>query len=372
MKVFSSLNTRIRESHSPAPARNSFTPLLLVVFCLGACTTAPRAPQTLDVYFVDVEGGQATLIVTPAGETLLYDTGYPGQGRSDPTPGDPLIARDAQRIMSAASDAGISRIDFVLVSHFHKDHFGGLMELAQLIPIDTLIAQGTESQKDRGKPGSNDLLLAYEKVRHEMSHIVPAAGDRIPLEGVETTVVSSAGTVLEISLENAGELNPSCTQPGITPSEPIENPRSTGILLQYGKFRLLNLGDLAGQPLRDLVCPVNRIGPVDVYLVPHHGADDSADPATLAAFRPRVAVINNGAEKGGSALALDTLRNTEGLEGVWQLHLSEAEGAVNFPPQHIANLDTQSAHWIKLSAKADGTFRILNGRTGEWTNYSAQ
>ena len=153
------------------------------------------------------------------------------------------------------------------------------------------------------------------------------------------------------------------------PSEAFENPRSTGILLRFGKFRFLNLGDLVGQPLSDLVCPVNRVGLVDVYLVPHHGREDAADPATFAAFRPRVAVLNNGATKGGDAAIFDSLRNAEGIEHVWQLHRSEAERARNFPAEYIANLGTETAYWIRLSAREDGSFQILNGRTGEWKSY---
>ncbi len=111
---------------------------------------------------------------------------------------------------------------------------------------------------------------------------------------------------------------------------------------------------------------------IDVYLVPHHGAADAADPATLAAFRPRVAILNNGATKGGVAPIFDTLREADALEDVWQLHLSENEGVGNFPAEFVANLDTQTEHWIKLSAKSDGSFRILNARTGEWKSYDAR
>lgn len=142
--------------------------------------------------------------------------------------------------------------------------------------------------------------------------------------------------------------------------------------MRYGEFRFLDVGDLVGQPLSDLVCPTNRIGSVDVYLVPHHGSADSADPATLAAFQPRVAILNNGATKGGAASTFEVLRNADGLEDVWQLHLSENEGIENFLPEQIANLDTQTENWLKLSAKIDGSFQIFNGRTGELKTYDAR
>jgi beta-lactamase superfamily II metal-dependent hydrolase len=342
--------------------------VLVVILSTSACTTISGS---LDIYFVDVEGGQATLIITPGGDTLLIDAGYPGQGKSNLTPGDPSVARDARRIAAVAAEANVSRIDYLLVTHFHADHFGGVMELAQLMPIGTILDHGTEAQEARGNPKTLSLLRAYKKTREQSNYLAPIVGDRLPLEGVEITIVSSAGNILESPVEGAGAVNSACDRPVLMPSEQLENPRSTGILLRFGEFRFLDVGDLVGQPLSDLVCPTNRVGLVDVYLVPHHGGADAADPATLAAFRPRVAILNNGATKGGDAPVFDSLRKAEGLADVWQLHLSEAEGARNFPTEYIANLDTQTEHWIRLSARNDGSFRILNGRTGEWKKYDA-
>ena len=344
---------------------------LIIILSASTCTTQTK-PGTLDIYFVDVEGGQATLIIMPGGETLLVDAGYPGQGKSDPTPGNASNARDAQRIAAAAADANISRIDYLLISHFHTDHFGGVMELAQLLPIGTILDHGTEIKKAQSKPKSLDLILAYENIREHYNYVVPSVGDELPLEGAEITVVSSAGTILEAPLEDAGDVNSSCDRPEPASSGPSENTRSTGILLRHGAFRFLDVGDLVGQPLSGLVCPVNRIGSVDVYLVPHHGNADAADPATLEAFQPRVAILNNGPTKGGASAIFGVLRGSESLEDVWQLHLSEAEGAENFLPERIANLDTQTENWIKLSAKTDGSFRVLNGRTGKWKRYNAR
>jgi beta-lactamase superfamily II metal-dependent hydrolase len=343
--------------------------VLSAVLSASACTTIS---EPLDIYFVDVEGGQATLIITPGGETLLIDAGYPGKGKSDPTPGDPGAARDAQRIAAAAEDANVSQIDYLLVSHFHADHFGGVMELAQLLQIGTILDHGTEARETRSNPKTLGLIRAYKKVRDQSSYLAPIVGDRLPLEGIDITVVSSAGDILESPIEGAGAANSACDRPVLTPSEPLENPRSTGILLRFGEFRFLDLADLVGQPLSDLVCPTDLIGSVDVYLVPHHGGADAADPATLAAFRPRIAILNNGALKGGDVPIFSVLRDANGLEDVWQLHRSELEGAENFSAERIANLDTQTEHWIKLSARNDGSFRVLNGRTGEWKNYDAR
>jgi beta-lactamase superfamily II metal-dependent hydrolase len=347
--------------------------MLISVLIATACATAPEPlERSLHIYFVDVEGGQATLIIMPTGETLLFDAGYPGKGKADPTPGKVRDARDAQRIAAAARDANISRIDFLIISHFHEDHFGGVIELAQLMPIGTIIDHGTEMQKSRDKPKLRSLIQAYEETRAKSHYVRPTVGDQLPLKGAEITVVSSAGNILETSDDNVESVGSSCDRPVLTPSEKLENPLSLGILLRYGEFRFLDLGDLVGQPLSDLVCPTNRIGTVDVYLVPHHGGADAADPATLTAFQPRVAILNNGATKGGAAQMFDVLRSTIGLEDVWQLHWSEAEGAENFSSDRIANLNTQTSHWIKLSANVNGSFSVLNGRTGEWKSYNAR
>jgi beta-lactamase superfamily II metal-dependent hydrolase len=345
-----------------------FLTALAVILSASACT---KMSKPLDIYFVDVEGGQATLIVAPGGETMLIDAGYPGKGKSDPTPGDPNVARDAQRIVAAAADAGVLRIDYLLVTHFHGDHFGGVMELAQLMPIGTILDHGTEAAEAQGKPRSLELIRAYKKTREQSSYRVPTVGDRLMLDDVAVTVVSSGGVVLESPLDGAGAANATCDRLPFAPRENSLNPRSTGVLIRFGDFRFLDLGDLVGQPLSDLVCPTNRIGEVDVYLVSHHGIADADDPATLAAFRPRVAVLNNGAMKGGEAPIFDILRSADALEDVWQIDRSAQEGAENFPAEFIANLDTETEHWIRISADKGGSFRVFNRRTGKWKRYDA-
>jgi hypothetical protein len=174
---------------------------------------------------------------------------------------------------------------------------------------------------------------------------------------------------LSAPLPSAGGANQACQQGAAPPRDPYENPRSTGIVLRFGKFRFLDLGDLSGQPLFDLACPADLIGPVDVYLVAHHGGPDVADPATFAAFRPRVAVMNNGLEKGGALVTYQALHQVPGLESVWQLHRSADAGQSNFGAQFIANLDTSTAYWIQLSADKHGAFEILNPRTGYSKRY---
>jgi beta-lactamase superfamily II metal-dependent hydrolase len=344
-----------------------------VVAAAIAATAAPAlAAKTLDIYFIDVEGGQSTLLVTPAGQTLLIDAGFPGQGTFQSKPGDPHNARDAMRIAAAARDAGVTRIDFLLITHFHADHDGGVVELSQLLPIGTFVDHGTVGPEAEGNvPGTLAAFNAYAAVRAKGRHLEPKPGDRLPLKGIRAIVVSSAQSTVVTPLSNAGGNNPACAASARDAQEKYENPRSTGIRVQFGKFRFLDVGDLSGQPLFALACPRSLVGPVDVYLVAHHGDEDAADPATLAAFKPRVAILNNGARKGGAPAMFASLHQAreQGLEDVWQLHRSENPGARNFTDEQIANLDERTAHWIKLSANDDGSFRVMNGRTGVAKSY---
>jgi competence protein ComEC len=328
--------------------------------------------KTLDIYFIDVEGGQSTLLVTPAGQTLLVDAGFPSTGTFDSRPGDPAAARDPRRILEVAKLAGVSRIDYLLVTHFHGDHVGGVPELARLMPIDAFIDHGGVNEDAESVAGTHAMYQAYAAVRARGRHLEPKPGDRLPLTGVDATVVSSAGATLAAPLPAAvAGVNAGCTPPGKPAEEATENPRSTGFLLQFGKFRFLDVGDLTGAPLFSLVCPSDRLGPVDVYLVAHHGGADAADPSTFAAIRPRVAILNNGALKGGSAATLKTLHAMSGTD-TWQLHRSEVKGAENFADQRIANLTETSSNWILIRASEDGSFAVTNHRTGATTRYPAR
>ncbi len=337
----------------------------LIVGCTGS-------PASLKIYFIDVEGGQSTLVVTPSRQTLLVDAGFPSDGTFQSKAADPQKARDPQRILAAARDAGITSIDVLLVTHFHADHDGGVPELAKLLSIHTFIDHDTVNEEtEKGVPGTLDAFKQYEAVRAQGLHLVPNPGDRLPIVGIEATVVSSATSTLRKPLSRTAAASQACGTPGPAAQEAYENPRSTGILIQFGQFRFLDVGDLSGPPLFALACPENIIGPVDVYLVAHHGGTDAADPATFDAFKPRVAIVNNGATKGGGPETLALLRRIQGLD-TFQLHRSVNSGAQNAPDDRLANLDEQTAHWIKLEAHTDGSFEITNGRTGATTRYSSR
>ena len=351
--------------------------IFAVALALASVTASPpaqagQAGKTLDIYFLDVEGGQATLIVTPARQTVLIDAGFPGAGSFSSRAGDPAMARDPQRILAVAKLAGVSRIDYFLATHFHADHAGGVPELAQLIPIDAFVDHGGVTPDADKVAGTIAIHQAYAAVREGKRHLEPKPGDRLPLTGIEATIVSSGGEVLSTPLAGAAPgLNGACVPPGVPASERTENPRSTGVLLRFGSFRFLDVGDLSDTPLYQLGCPSDLIGPVDVYLVSHHGGADASDPSLFAALKPRVAILNNGATKGGAAATFRTLRASAGTD-TWQLHRSEVKGAENFTDDRIANLSNATAHWIKLSASDDGSFTVTNGRTGTTTRYRAR
>lgn len=328
------------------------------------------APNTLDIYFIDVEGGQATLMVTPAGESFLIDAGFPGDGTFASKPGDPALARDAQRILAAARAAGVRQIDHLMLTHYHADHMGGVIELAQLLPIRHFIDHSAPSaEAEAVVPGTLALYNAYVALRAGGTHTEPKPGDRLPLRGVDVVVLATAGKIVATPLPGAGRPNPACSGTGEPAQEMTENPRSTAIHVQFGAFRFLNVGDLSGAPLFALTCPTNLIGTADLYLIAHHGGNDGADPSLFAAVQPRVAIMNNGPRKGAQARTFATIRAIPTLDG-WQLHRSGNPGVDNFPDARIANLTDSTSAWIKVSASADGSFTVTNGRTGQSTAYS--
>jgi beta-lactamase superfamily II metal-dependent hydrolase len=319
------------------------------------------ARTTLDFYFIDVEGGQSTLIVTPAGESLLVDTGFA-------TPDH----RDAARIVAAARDAGLTRIDYLLITHFHPDHDAGVVELSRQIPIKTFLDHGDLERTAQAPPASwRSAYDAYVAVRAKGAHVEPKPGERLPLKGIDLVWISSAAKTIVTPVSGAGQKNSACQSAAPPAGEPLENPRSTGFHLRFGKFRFIDVGDLSGDPLFALVCPSSLVGPVDLYLVPHHGGGDVSYPATFAAVTPRAVIVNNGSAKGGSKDVFDAIRRVTGADNGWQLHRSQLEGVQNLPDSQIVNLDESTGNWIKASAGEDGSFTVTNGRTGVTKRYRA-
>ena len=324
--------------------------ILALMATLLATAALAQRKSPLDIYFLDVEGGQATLIITPQRQSLLIDTGFPG-----------FDGRDANRIVAAAKSAGLTRIDYVLITHYHRDHVGGVPQLVERIPVGTFVDHG-QNQEDT--EGVRPYYDAYRQLVSQAKHIVLRPGDSLPLRGVEVRALTSAGELIAKSLPGAGQRNALCGSEPEAPNDPTENARSLGILLTYGKFRFLDLGDLTKQGERELVCPVNRVGTVDVYLTTHHGLDQSNARAIVHALRPRVAIMNNGARKGGQPAAWQIVHDSPGLQDLWQLHYAVAGGAEhNVSNDLIANPQEQcEGKFLKVSARPDGTFSVWNPR----------
>ena len=337
---------------------------LLALALLGASLAAAQSPSgPLQVYFVDVEGGQATLFVTPDHHSLLIDTGWPGNN-----------GRDADRIVSAAHQAGLSRIDDVLITHFHEDHVGGVPQLLARIPVGTLIDHGVN--REDSEPGTHAVYAAYQKVLaspNSPRHMTATLGQVLPIEGLRVQVVSVDGQTLAKPLDGAGAPNPACALTEVRPLDETENARSLGVVITYGKARLVDLGDLTWDKERPLMCPNNLLGHADVYIVSHHGWFHSGSPALVDGLAPRIAIMDNGGIKGGSPAAWQTISKSPGLEALWQLHFAEAAGSNNVAEERIANVKGGSeGNYLKLTVKPDGGLSVFNARTGLSQTYPAR
>jgi len=334
--------------------------ILALTACLlsvpGARGPGGQPGPALSITFIDVEGGQATLFVTAGGESMLVDAGYPG-----------FNDRDADRIAAEARRAGLTRIDFMVVTHYHLDHVGGVPALAARMPIRTFVDHGPSVEKG-ARPDA--LFESYLAVRQKGRHMQVGPGHRLPVSGLDARVVASGGEVITGPLVPAPSDNPLCRNFIPKDDDPGENARSVGMVIGYGRFRLLDLGDLTWNKEHSLACPRNLVGPVDVYLTTHHGLASSGPAALVHAVRPRVAVMNNGATKGGSPDAWRIVRSSPGLEDFWQLHYaSEAGPDHNVAEAFIANTDESTAHAIRITAYQDGSFVVTNARNGQTRTY---
>ena len=424
--------------------------LPIVVAAAAVLAAQSNTGKSLEIWVVDVEGGKAALYVSPTGETALIDTGFPG-------------ARDVDRIMAAIADAGVTRIDYLVSTHYHVDHIGGLTELAKRIPIGTYVDHGpTVEGPDVPQlpPGPDGLTLtkpreqiegfqaAYAELYGKAKHLVVKPGDRLPITGLEWRIAAAAGKVLKTPLAGGGKSNPACA--GFTPlptTEGMVDPddfHSIGSVIILGQFRAVDFGDMWRTKELELICPSNPIGTVDLYFATSHGAIASNSKPFVHGLQPRVALVQNGTRKGAAAGPMATILSSPGLEGLWQMHWSyngllernppglfianvddmptiagvltapprgagarargaQAPGTAGAPPTSAPAGTTAAtppatsaaapaqgapapaagrgrtndtghtpAYWLRISARADGSFTISNPRNGFSKSYGAR
>jgi len=345
---------------------------------LAQTNPAPRAQSgKLSMYWIDTEGGAATLIVSPSGESLLIDTGYPDDDR------------DAKRIFAAAKQAGLDHIDHLVISHWHRDHEGGLAAFAKMMPIGKFYDHG-----DSVSPEDQTRLDDYKAVAGS-KRVIVKPGDKIAMKDLDVLVVSSDQKLLANPV-NGGGPNALCTNAQRMAAAAPENLRTVGLLLSYNKFTYLNLIDLDWYKDMELACPINKVGKVTLYQTSRHGGlDDAGSPPFLGAIAPQVIVVNNGPRKGlgqtddrakpiADPQAVPYEKNSylrmaklPGVEGIWQQHLSliDKDRNHNTAEDMIANFEETAeckGNWISASVAPDGKFTVTNGRNGFSKSYAAR
>jgi beta-lactamase superfamily II metal-dependent hydrolase len=335
---------------------------LLAALVLAAALAGPSpvpAAGTLDIYWIDVEGGASTLIVTPGGRSVLMDAGFDG-----------FDDRDASRIARVVrEEAGLKRLDYVLTSHFHGDHTGGLAALSRRVEIRSFIDHGDSVEKESG--GGKAVWDGYVSLAGSRRRTIKP-GERLSLDGAELIVVAAHSQVVAKPLADGGS-NPLCDSFKAQDEDRGENGKSLGYLLRAGKFEFVNLGDLSWNFQHRLACPVNLLGKVDLFQVTHHGTRDDVLPQQMWAMAPTVAVMNNGPSKGAGAVAVETVLKSPGLEDLWSLHRALANDAAHNAPEALtANLgDTAGCQgaWIRARVSDAGTYVLTNSRTGHSKTY---
>ena len=330
------------------------------ILCALAWAVAPAAARPLEIYFIDVEGGQSTLIVSPSGQSLLIDTGWRG-----------FEGRDADRIVQAAKSAGLKQINYFGITHYHRDHVGGVPQFAARMKMLNFFDHGPNTEDSTA---TKEDYSDYVKAIQRGEHVVAKPGDMIPIKDLKVEVLTSAGAAIKTPLQGAGQPNEFCAASPARQDDHTENAQSLGVLVTFGSFRFLDLGDLTWNKELALMCPNNPIGTVDVYLTSHHGLFQSGSPALVKAVHPRVAIMNNGARKGGSPDAWQIVKDSPGLEDFWQLHYAMEGGKEhNVPDSFIANVDEHcQGSYLKLTAESNGSFTVFNSRNKFQKVYKAK
>jgi beta-lactamase superfamily II metal-dependent hydrolase len=343
---------------------------LLAAVLLAAvptCLSAADKKRGLDVYFVDTEGGAATLIVTPAGESILIDCGNPG-------------SRDAVRIhRTATENAGLKAIDHFIVTHWHTDHYGGIAHLVKRMPVRKFYNRGIPDTLEED-PGNFPVLIRAYKTAAAGKWTTLKVGDEIKLTQAADTLPVKLQCICgnqEVLPDKPGApMNPVAKEHKAQPPDPTDNARSLGFILSFGKWRFLDLGDLTWNIEHKLVSPTDKIGLIDVYQVTHHGLEISNNPVLIKTVQPRVAIFNNGPRKGGHPMVTSTLRRIPGIDGIYQMHRNlTATDAENADADMIANdaRKKEAGNVIHLAVAGDAkSYTVTVGSKGKARTYKTR
>ena len=391
--------------------KSTLAALAAMTICLPF---AQAQTKPFDMYFIDTEGGLSALYVSPSGESMLLDTGNPGD-------------RDLNRILDVLKAADVKQIDYMVITHYHVDHVGSYQALYEKIPMKHFIDHGEDRDTREQVKGFYAWYTAMTEKAGAGARMIAKPGDIIPIKGLKVEVLTADGKVLKKPIAGApgaGKPNPACA--GYKKQDPntdLDNAASLALVMQYGKFRTVNMGDFVYDEEGDLMCPNNPIGTIDLYLTSHHGTDQSGSAALVHALQPRVAIMHNGTRKGGALPVYHVLQTSPGLEDLWQLHWSYTGGLENNPPGvYIANMEDPAtlgnflanppaprggaagggsgrgrgagggsgrggrggggfggaaqshspAYYIKVSAMPDGSFTVTNTRNNFSKTYAAK
>lgn len=312
------------------------------------------AADSLDIFVIDVEGGKAVIVKNPAGQAMLLDGGLPGQN-----------GRDLKRVEAAAKAAGVTAFDYILTTHYDVDHAGNIPAIAGEFATKVFIDHGPIVPNPKLAPANRKAAEAYLEFVAGKKRISVKPGDTIAFDGVKITVLTSNEQALSKPLKGAGKANQACPASKPEPVEMDDNSGSIGTLWEFGKFRMADFGDLLKWVEYDLMCPKNKVGVVDLFLVTHHGLAVSNSIELVHGLHPKVAIMNNGERKGAAPEVTKILRSSPGIMDIWQLHYSTSAGAeFNAPENFLANMKAQdcAGNWIKVSARRDGSFTVTNAR----------
>ena len=343
--------------------------LAALILSTGLARGDDSGPRPLDIYFIDVMGGAATLTVTPEKESILVDSGWPG-----------FENRDPKRIVHVLRDlAGCDHLDHLVTTHWHMDHYGGVAGLAKAIEIRRFWDRGLPEDHDPGldfpdgPKASDPLGIAYrELTRGKRTALKP--GDSIPLRGELKSLVLASGGKVEGGPVGAIANGECASAPRDRPEDPSDNARSLAIRFRFGQFDFLDCGDLTWNVERSLVCPTNTIGAIDLYQVTHHGMDISNNPVLVRSIQPTVAIMNNGPRKGGSPATVRLLRSIPSIKAAYQLHRNAQTGPEdNTDPKLIANSDPAGGQFIHVSVASDGSkFSVQIGTDGSKREFESR